>query len=139
MRLARQTNRLDAPEVVGLRPELVGLSKHEAVVSALPERASLIRESAAELGVDAPDLLVLALERLGLEVVNRDHLTDELLELVEAVGDYSQVRSDVRIAQATAGAMANAIRRGQVDAESLRVLAALYAASVDRLSKQTFA
>ena len=65
LRVARQQKRLNLPEMVSLRTELVVLSKHEAVVRALSESPSLIREAAAELGADAPELLGVALERLG--------------------------------------------------------------------------
>ena len=57
------------PRWCSLRTELIGLSKQDAIVRALPERPSLIREAAAELGAHAPELLILALERLGLEIV----------------------------------------------------------------------
>lgn len=148
MRLARQTNRLDDPEMARLRTELVGLSKEDAVVRALPERPSLIREAAAELGAFAPDLLSLALERLGLEVGSEGlfvpSLTDELLAIIDEAGDrpaYDRANrgSTLRVGRTASVALANAIRRRPVGVESLRVLSALYAASVDRLSRQTFA
>ena len=72
--------------MMSLRTELIALSKHEAIVRALPERPSLMREAAAELGADAPELLIVALERLGLETagsgISVPRLTDELLTIL---------------------------------------------------------
>jgi hypothetical protein len=147
LRLARQTNRLNNPEMVNLRTELVALSKQEPILRALPERPALIREGAAEIGADAPKLLTLALERLGLEVggpgLQAPSLTDELLKIIYDVGDRpesdrAERGSMLRIGQRASAAIANAIRRGQVGPASLQVLSGLYASSVERLLKQTF-
>jgi hypothetical protein len=149
MRLARQTNRLGQPDIVSLKTELVGLSKHEAVVAALPERPSLIRESAAELGAAAPELLIVALERLGLKTggsrgsgVHPARLTDELVKLLQSQGARFIQESDgstsMQISRTAFEAIANSIRRGQITGESLLALSALYAANVDDLSRRTF-
>ena len=71
------------------------------------------------------------------EVIDKSGLTDELLEIIDE-GDYSQLRSSVRISRTTAVTIADAIRRGKVGAASLQVLADLYASSVERLLRQTF-
>lgn len=141
LRLARLTNRLDDPEIVRLRTELIEMSRQDAIVRALPERPALIREAAAELGTAAPGLLVVALERLGLEVsgtsLRTTSLTDELLKIIQSAGegDWS---STLRLGTRASAAIANAIRRDQLGAESRQVLSALYAATVERLLRQTF-
>jgi hypothetical protein len=133
LRLARRTNRLHEAEIVSLRRELVGLSKHEAVVGALPERASLIREAAAELGAHAPELLSIALERFGVDP------SLEGANVVLALIDRLQSGSE-RVVQrgSSPSGLVNSIRAGQVDFDSLQALSAVYAESVDRLLKQTF-
>jgi cellulose synthase operon protein C len=143
LRLARQTNRLDDPEMVSLRPELVELSKRDAIVRALPERPALIREAAAELGADAPELLIIALERLGLgtltirSATRAADLTDELLKLLRI-----EVRPNdtifERAGQNMSEVIAKGIRGGRIGAASLHALSAFYAAEVDRLLRQTF-
>jgi hypothetical protein len=148
LRLARQGNRLNDPEIDRLRTELIGLSQHEAVMRMLPERPGLMREAAAELGEHAPELLILALERLGLETAGEGvpltHMTDELMALLsEGSGSRGLERShdksgNLRIGRPSGAAIANSIRRGQVGPSLLKALSILYAETVDRLSKQTF-
>jgi hypothetical protein len=125
--------RLGDPEMVSLRTELVELSKADAIVHALPERPSLIREAAAELGADAPNLLIIALERLGFDVLSEkippSAMNEKLLEIQRQAELHGQV---------AATEMANVVRQGQADPDMLRQLASIYAGSVERLLKQTF-
>ena len=145
LRLARQTNRLGEPEIVSLRTELVGLSKEDAILRALPERPSLMREAAAELGADAPGLLVLALERLGLEagafanLAAGSGLTDELVKFFQrGTMPAPGTRDTLTMRADWVHDIAKGVGSGLVSRESLQALARFYAASVDRLLKQTF-
>jgi hypothetical protein len=142
LRLARQAMRWNDPEVRRLQTELIELSKHETVVHQLAESPSVMREAAAELGQDAPELLIVALERLGFETagsgIHVERLTDELLKLLQNEGGRIIEASDgthIQMSRAAVASIGNRIRRGEIGEESLHALAALYATNVERLAR----
>jgi hypothetical protein len=143
LRIARRTEREDDPEVVKLRAELVELSARDAVINVLPDRPALMREAAAELGEYAPALLVIALERLGLELPAEDAhqalMTNEMLTILQLGSPTLQAApsGSTRLTQPAGTMMAKRIRDGQMNRGMLKAITILYAESVDRLSKQT--
>jgi hypothetical protein len=103
-----------------------------------------MREAAAEMGADAPELLIVALERLGLETagsgIHVARLTDELLKILQGEGGHIIEASDgthMQMSRSAVASIGNHIRRGHLGAESLHALAAIYAANVERLARQT--
>ncbi len=139
-RLARKTNHLDDDDVIMLRSELVRLIDDRAVHRALSERPSLLREAAAELGVDNRNLLADALDRFGLESESGSGEVAVPESLGDLVHGFSEIlpSEEAQAGRRSLGSyIAEHVRADRVTPEALGDIAELYANSVEKLNKQT--
>jgi hypothetical protein len=133
---------VDDPDIVALHAELLGIVNTDAVRRALVDQPSLLREAAAELGAEAPDLLADALERLGLDPSSggtgaQMNVTTPSLDAEDQ--PYWQVTQTIKgsgLRDMTA-ALAQLVRENRSDPKLLVEIAQRYAAEVDRLIGQT--
>ena len=137
-RLARRAGRgEDDAESRVLAERLKALSEERAVRDALKERPVLLREAAAELGIQAPWLLGNALARLGLETLSLNTVALELPPEVESFLKLNlepAIRRSPSEQQAVAAALDEFMRRADVkDSRTLlTTIATLFRESVDR-------
>jgi hypothetical protein len=135
-RIAGRRNRSKEPSLVSLRGELVELSSLPAVQRELRNSPSSLREAIGVLGADAPELIVEALERYGIEPVRSNKALLKLYSNVErwVAQETKTARSDRGKSESLW--LAGMIRSGAIAHGTLDKIADIYSKLSEQLGTQ---